>query len=467
MSTARIDNPFGYKPIPKLLKQMAIPAIVGNLVNSLYNIVDQIFIGQGVGYLGNAATTIAFPLTTICLALGIMTGLGASSNFNLSLGEQKPEMARKYAANAVSMLFIAGVIIFLLVITNLKSLMIAFGASGEVLSYAMEYTGITSFGLPFLLISIGSNNLVRADGSPKYSMFSIVTGAVLNTILDPIFIFWFKWGIAGAAWATVISQILAAGILLAYYPRFKTVTFKAKDFIPKPKIMINIVKLGLSPFVYQFSATIIQITTNKMLAKYGAMSIYGSDIPIAVAGITFKVYIIFVSIVMGMVQGAQPINGYNYGARNYLRVRESIFLLIKIVLGISAVAFLVFELFPKQIVSLFGNGSKEYFSFAVKYMRIYMALLIPNGIGIACGTFFPQIGNAKKGTQNSILKQIVFLLPLIIILPRFMGVFGVAYATPLTDVLSTIVVVYLMVDELKKIPKENYSHIPEVKGSTE
>ena len=318
-----IENPLGTKPIKKLLISFAWPAITANIINAMYSVIDQIFIGQGVGYLGNAATNVAFPLTTICLAIGLMIGIGAASNFNLELGRGNPEKAKSVVGTAVSSLFIIGIIITILVHIFLKPLMYAFGSTDEILEYAMTFAGITSLGIPFLLISISTNPIVRSDNSPKYSMFAIIFGAVLNTILNPIFIFGFGWGIAGSAWATVISQFLSALILVLYFPKFKSVKFTKQDFIPKIPLLKVAAGFGMPSFVFQGSNMIAQIVTNNLLNIHGTNSVYGNDIPIAVAGIVAKIYIIFIAIIIGLIQGAQPIFGYNYGAKKYERVRTT------------------------------------------------------------------------------------------------------------------------------------------------
>lgn len=453
-NTIKEQNPLGYKPVSKLLASLAIPAVVANLVNALYNIVDQIFIGQGVGYLGNAATNIAFPIVTICLAIGLMIGVGSAANFNLELGRKNPDKAKHVAGTAASLLVIIGVLLCIIILIFLKPMMIVFGATDNILDYAMEYTGITSFGVPFLLFSIGANPLVRADGSPKYSMMSIIIGAVLNTILDPIFMFVFGMGIAGAAWATVISQIISALVLALYFPKFKTVKFEWKDFIPQFSAMKIIVSLGISSFIFQFSTMIIQITTNNLLKIYGESSIYGSDIPIAVAGIVAKINVIFIAVVIGIVQGAQPIFSYNYGAKNYGRVRQTMRLLLKVTITISSLIFVVFQVFPVQMISLFGSGSDLYFQFGVKYMRVFLFFMFINGVQIGASTFFPSIGKAVKGVIISLMKQIAVLLPLLIILPKFMGVDGIMFATPVTDFISFIVAVVFLVYEFKKMPRD-------------
>ena len=446
-------NPLSYKPVGKLLKSLAIPAIIANLVNALYNVVDQIFIGQGIGYLGNAATNIAFPIITICLAIGLTLGIGGASNFNLELGKGYPEKSKHTAGTAASTLIIIGIILCISVRIFLEPLMISFGATDKILEYSMEYTGITSYGIPFLLFSIGVNPLVRADGNAKYSMIAIVIGAILNTILDPLFMFVYNWGIAGAAWATVISQIISASLLLIYFPRFKSVKFSLNDFIPQLHYLKRIISLGFASFIYQFSNMIVLVTTNNLLKIYGKNSIYGSDIPIAVFGIVMKINVIFIAIVLGLVQGAQPIFGFNYGAKNYHRVRETMRLLLKVTFSIATILFMIFQVFPKQIISLFGEGDKLYFEFAIKYMRIFLAFISLNSIQISIATFFPSIGKAIKGATVSLTKQLIVLFPLLLILPRFFGVEGVIYATSLTDLVAFTVAIIFLINEFKYMPK--------------
>ena len=446
-------NPLGYKPVGKLLKSLAIPAIIANLVNALYNVVDQIFIGQGIGYLGNAATNIAFPIITMCLAIGLTLGIGGASNFNLELGKGYPEKSKHTAGTAASTLIIIGIILCISVRIFLEPLMISFGATDKILEYSMEYTGITSYGIPFLLFSIGVNPLVRADGNAKYSMIAIVIGAILNTILDPLFMFVYNWGIAGAAWATVISQVISALLLLIYFPRFKSVKFSLNDFIPQLHYLKRIISLGFASFIYQFSNMIVLVTTNNLLKIYGKNSIYGSDIPIAVFGIVMKINVIFIAIVLGLVQGAQPIFGFNYGAKNYHRVRETMRLLLKVTFSIATILFIIFQVFPKQIISLFGEGDKLYFEFAIKYMRVFLAFISLNSIQISIATFFPSIGKAIKGAIVSLTKQLIVLFPLLLTLPRFFGVEGVIYATPLTDLIAFTVAIIFLINEFKYMPK--------------
>lgn len=449
-----IENPMGTQPIKKLLMQLAIPAMIANVVNALYNIVDQIFIGQGVGYLGNAATNIAFPITTICLALGLMTGVGAASNFNLELGRKEVEKARRIAGTAVVQLIVMGIAVCVIVQIFLAPLMQLFGATNQIFDYAMEYSRITAYGIPFFLFSTGFNPLVRSDGRATFSMMAIIAGAVLNTVLDPIFIFVFQMGIAGAAWATVISQLVSALLLFAYIPKFRSVKFQWEDFIPHMKQVEAIAALGLTSFIFQISALIVQIVSNNLLKTYGAMSIYGSEIPIAVGGIVSKVFVIFIALIIGMTQGVQPIVGYNYGAKYYERVRQTIFLALKIGFGLSFVTWAVFEIFPLQIIQLFGNGNDLYFEFGIRYMRYFMLFTLINGITILITTFFPAIGKAKTGAFLSLARQLLILLPVMLLMTYIFGVEGMMFATPVSDVISLVLCLFFFKRELDDIHKK-------------
>lgn len=447
-------NKLQTEPISKLLFAMAMPAIIANLVNSLYNIVDQIFIGHSVGYLGNAATSVAFPLTIICLAFGLTFGLGGASNFNLSLGRGQIDRASKVVGNAITLSLSVGLIIGLLIIVFIKPLLVLFGATDATMAYAQDYTSITAFGIPFLLFTMSVNPLIRADGSPTYSMMAIVLGAVLNTILVPIFIFQFGWGIKGAAVSTLISQIVSAIYMGLYFRRFKSVQLKKSDFAIQTDIVKSILSIGSSSFIFQSSMLVIQIVTNNMLRKYGAESIYGSDIAIAVAGIVMKINSLFIAVIIGLVQGAQPILGYNYGAKDLGRVRATTKLLLKSAIVISVIAFLSFELFTKSFLNLFGTGSDLYFQFGMKYVRIFLFFVILNGVQIASTTFFQSIGKASIGAFLSLTKQVIFLLPLLFLLPYFLGVEGVMFAAPISDLIAFITALTLLRREFKRMPHD-------------
>ncbi|MEG0377455.1 MAG: MATE family efflux transporter [Eubacterium sp.] len=444
-------NPLATEPIRKLIIKFAVPSIISFLVGALYNIVDQIFIGQGVGMLGNAATNVAFPLTTISTSVALLIGIGSASNFNLELGAGNKERAGGIAGTGIFLLTIVGFILAAIVLIFLKPMMVAFGATDQVLPYALTYTSITAFGIPLLIFSIGCSHLIRADGKPTYSMLCMMSGAILNTILDPLFIFGFGWGIGGAALATVMGQLLSAIIAARYLFKFRTVKL-TKDYLRPQKIFIKaIAGLGAAACFNQLAMTVVQITMNNTLTYYGAMSQYGSEIPLACVGVISKVNIVFMSFILGISQGCQPINGFNYGAKNYDRVRKTFLTAAGAVTVVSVIAFLSFQIFPRQIVSIFGDGTEAYFHFAERYFRIFMLLMFINGLQPMIANFFTSIGKAKMGILISMTRQIIFLLPLILIFPMFMGIDGVMYAGPIADGAAAIVAITMALRELKKM----------------
>lgn len=446
------ENPLESGAIGKLIAKFAIPAIIGGLISAAYNIVDQIFIGQSVGLLGNAATNVAFPLVTLSNSLALLFGVGSASNFSLELGNKQKDRAVQFYGNGISFLLASGVLIFAVVLMFLKPLLILFGATEEVLPYALTYTGITAFGLPFSMISIGGGHLIRADGSPTYAMLSTSSGAILNCFLDPLFIFGFDMGIAGAAYATITGQIISALIVLYYFrKKFKTAKLERRHFRPSVYGVKTIASLGAASCFNQIAMSLVQITLNNTLRSYGAASVYGSDIPLACVGVISKVNVLFMAFVLGIAQGCQPIFGFNYGAKNYSRVRETYKKAATAVTVICVISFLCFQLFPRQIVSIFGTGSELYFEFAEKYFRIYLLFTFINGIQPLTSNFFTSIGKAKLGIAMSLTRQIIFLLPLILILPVFWGIDGVMYAGPIADAAAVVLAAYFAWREMKKM----------------
>ncbi|MGN0421230.1 MAG: MATE family efflux transporter [Lachnospiraceae bacterium] len=449
-----IMNPLATERIEKLIAKFAIPAIISMLVSSLYNIVDQIFIGQGVGMLGNAATNIAFPISIICTATALLLGIGSASNFNLKSGAGESEEASRIVGTGLAMLVICGVIIAVVVLIFLDSLLQVFGVTPDVLPYAQDYTGITAFGIPFLILTTGGNHLIRADRSPTYSMACMLTGAIINTILDPLFIFGFHWGIKGAAWATIIGQIISGILVIVYFLRFRKLELSWSMLLPKGKYLRAIVSLGMASCINQIAMAIVQIVMNNTLRHYGAESMYGTDIPLACVGVISKVNMVFMAICIGISQGCQPIWGFNYGAGQYDRVKQTYKKAFQISLTIGIIFFLCFQLFPRQLVSIFGTGSEEYFHFAERYFRIFMFMTFINGIQPMSSGFFTSIGKAKLGIVVSLTRQIIFLLPLILIFPLFMGIDGVMYAGPIADGAAAIVAIGYSVRELKRFRED-------------
>lgn len=445
------ENPLAYEKVGRLIAKFAVPAIISMLVSSLYNIVDQIFIGQGVGMLGNAATNVAFPVSIICTATALLLGIGSASNFNLESGAGHQERADNIVGTGLFMLAACGIMIGAVVLVFLDPLLDIFGVTEEILPFAQDYLGITAWGIPFLVLTIGGNHLIRADRSPTYSMGCILTGAVLNTVLDPLFIFGFHWGIRGAAWATVIGQVVSGMLVILYFSRFRKLDLKVSMLWPKLPYLKAIVSLGMASCVNQISLAVVQITMNNTLRHYGAASMYGADIPLACVGVISKVNMVFLSICIGTSQGCQPLWGYNYGAENYDRVRETYKKAFQISMCVGIVFFLCFQLFPRQIVSIFGTGTERYFHFAERYFKIFMFMTFINGIQPMCAGFFTSIGKARLGIVVSLTRQVIFLLPLILIFPMFLGIDGVMYAGPIADGAAAAVAIAYSVRELKKM----------------
>ena len=443
------ENPLGVKPVSVLLRRFAVPSVIAMLVSALYNMVDQLFIGHSIGVLGNAATNVAFPLSMVCTSIGLLCGIGGAANFNLCMGRKETEHAKSYVGNAVSMLAILGVILCIAVQLFLRPMMILFGATADVLTYACTYTRITSIGFPFLIVTIGGSNLIRADGSPNYSMACNLVGAVVNSILDPLFIFVFHMGMAGAALATITGQVLSFLLVVRYLRGFKTLPLSLSDLKPKTACWIQIASLGATPAFNQVAMMVVQIVMNNTLTHYGSNSIYGSDIPLACAGIISKVNMLFFSFVIGISQGLQPIVSFNFGAAKYDRVKEAYKKAVFAATAISVVAFLCFQLFPRQIISIFGSGSEEYLHFAERYFRIFLFFTFLNGIQPVSSNFFTSIGAPKKGIFLSLTRQIIFLLPLLLIFPYLFGIDGVMYTAPIADLAAASVSIFMVVREFK------------------
>ncbi len=447
------ENPLGTAPVSKLMFKFAIPSIIAMLVGALYNIVDQLFIGQTVGTLGNAATNIAFPLSTSCIALALLFGIGGASCFNLSLGRGEKEKAIHFVGNALIMLFICGTVLCLIAQVFLTPMLLAFGAPADVLPYAESYVRITSLGFPFLLLTTGGGHLMRADGSPKMTMISNLSGAIINTVLDAIFVLGFDWGMEGAAYATIIGQIFSAGLVINYMRKFKTAPLQRKHFKVEWQYLGQIMSIGMASFFNQLAIMIVQIVLNNSLKHYGALSSYGESIPLACAGIVMKVSQVFFSIVIGIGQGTQPIESFNYGAKNYKRVREAYKMACIAGGSISLVSFLLFQLFPRQILAAFGDGTASYFEFGEKYFRVFLFFTCLNFLQPITSTFFTSIGKAIKGVFLSLTRQILFLLPLLLILPAVMGIDGILYAGPISDAVAAVITVSMVLFEFKAMKK--------------
>ncbi|SDI23658.1 Na+-driven multidrug efflux pump [Pseudobutyrivibrio sp. 49] len=455
MNQSTAMNPLGTEPVGTLLRKFAIPSIIAMLVGSLYNMVDQLFIGNFVGPLGNGATNIQFPLSILNVSIALLCGIGAASTFNLAMGRGETEKAGYYIGNAVSLMLIGGLALSIITELFLEPILLGCGATENILPYAMEYSRICAIGYPLFILSAGGAHIVRADGSPNMTMAINMTGAIINTVLDFLFVAVFKWGMTGAAVATIIGQCISGIMVLVYLTKFKTVKLHKEHFIPNPAMIAAVTSLGTAPFINQIAMMLVQITMNHVMGHYGAQSIYGSDIPITCAGIISKVNGICFSFVIGISQGLQPIISFNYGAKQYKRVKDALILALKLAACITFTSWACFQLFPRQIVSIFGSGDELYFQFCEKYFRIFLFGICSAFLQPISSNFFTSIGKPYKGIFMSLTRQVLFLAPLIIFLPMIFGFNGVLYAGPIADVLSFTICLILV--------KKEFNH-PEFKN---
>lgn len=445
------ENILGTEKIGKLIRKFSIPCIISMLVNSLYNIVDQIFIGRGVGYLGNGATNIVFPIVMICLAFSLMYGDGTSAYLSLKLGEKKEKEAAKGVANGILTASIIAIVLCAITLIFLPQILNVFGCTDALRPYALRYGGIIAIGIPFMMIGTTLNSIIRADGSPRFSMTTMVTGAILNTMLDPIFIFVFKMGVEGAAIATILSQFITFLFNASYVRKFKTIQLSKKMFKPQGSIIKKVTMLGVSSFINQMSIVLVLAIENNLLVKYGMESKFGSEIPITVLGIVMKISQILNSIIIGIAVGAQPIFGYNYGAKNFSRVKEALKKVLGIGVLISVIAFILFQTIPDKLIAIFGSGDEIYIEFACITFRTYLMLCIVNGIQIPSGIFFQAIGKAQKSAILSLSRQVLFLIPAMIGFGSIWGLMGVLYAGPFADGLAFVLATSLLIYEVKTL----------------
>ena len=399
-------SPFATEPIGRLILKFAVPSVIALLVNSLYNIVDQIFIGWGVGYLGNGATNVVFPITIIALALSMMIGNGGAAYLSLKLGEGKTDAAQKGVGNAVALVTVVSVVLAVVFLVFIDPILTLFGATDLLRSLALEYGFIIGLGLPFMMISAAINSMIRADGSPKHAMVSMVIGAILNVILDPVFIFVFQMGVKGAAIATVLGQVASFAVSVVYLPRFKTARLNAPSFRLSGRTCGNILTFGLSSFITQFAITIVMALTNNLLAIYGATSIYGAEIPLTATGIVMKVNQIMIAILLGIATGTQPILGFNYGAKNFKRVKKALEIALIASEVVSILAFLIFQFAPMSVVILFGSEEGLYNEFAVKAFRIFLMLCPLTGFQTMAAVYLQAVGKPVKSAILSLARLI-------------------------------------------------------------
>ncbi len=449
----------GTAKIPKLMLKFCVPCILSLLVSALYNIVDQIFVGNSeLSTLGNAATGVVFPIFIIAQAFAWWIGDGSAAYMNLHQGCGDTENVHRCVGTGMVVTFAVSVTLLALFYPLKTPLLTLFGASENSIGYAIEYFNIILGFFPVYMLMNMINAVIRADGSPNWSMFSMLTGAIVNIVLDPVFIFACHWGMAGAAWATVIGQAVSLSISVGYLFRTKTFRLKRKSFLPSFKTFGEAVKLGLSSFITQMTIVIIALVCNIMLAKYGSMSRYGADIPIAVIGIESKVFTVVINIVVGIVLGCQPIIGYNVGAGKSDRVRRLYRYILFCTLAVGIGSTLLFELAPNAVVGLFGKPTNiqnpdDYWDFAQKTFRIFLALVTFTCTIKMSSIFFQAVGKPVFAVLTSLIRDIVCFVPCICILPLFWGIDGILISAPIADLAAMTVTAALTIVYFKKAKK--------------
>lgn len=438
----------GEEKIGKLLLKFSIPAIVGMVVNAIYNIVDRIFIGNFVDSLGLGGITIAFPIMIIIMAFGMLIGIGATSLISIRLGEGKREEAELILGNAMVLLIVISLTLSIFGLIFLDPILKLFGASPQILPYAKEYLSIILLGAVFQSIGFGMNNFIRADGSPKMAMATMLIGAILNTILDPIFIIVFNMGIKGAALATIISQAVSAAWVLNYFFSGKSsLVVKKENWKLKPHIVKNILAIGSAPFAMQVAASGITTLLNRSLITYGG------DLAVSAYGAINSFSTILLMPIFGINQGSQPIIGYNYGAKNYDRVKKAFLLAITAATTITIIGFVVTRMFPSQLIALFNSKDKELVNIGANGMKIFFTMLPLIGFQIVSSNYFQATGKPKQAMLLSLSRQVLMLIPAILILPRFFDLNGVWMAGPTADFFSSLLTGTFILIELKKLQK--------------
>lgn len=445
-----------------LLIKFSVPCIMGLLISALYNIVDQIFIGNSeLGYLGNAATGVSFPVICIANAFAWCVGDGAASYLSICAGRKDTDSAHKCVGSGITTTVIISLVLMAVCELFAAPLMSLFGASEQTLGMAVEYFQIIAAFFPFYLLLNVMNSMIRADGSPAFAMTAMLAGAILNIILDPVFIFGLKWGIAGAAWATAIGQVVSFLTCTVYFFKPKNFKLTWRSFIPDREVLKNTISMGAATFIAQISIVVVSLVSNMTLAHYGALSKYGQDIPISVFSIQTKVYTIVCNIVTGIVLGGQPIFGYNYGAKRMDRVKEAYKLVLTGTLVVGIVATIIFQCWPQLVIGIFGAGSELYQEFAVKTFRIYLSLMTVTCLVKMTAIFFQSIGKSVRAVVASLIRDIICFTSMAILLPYVLeakqagsGIMGILYAAPIADFVAAIVILILTVSFFKNVEKE-------------
>ena len=450
----------GKEKINTLLLSFAIPCVISMLINSVYNIVDQIFIGKGVGTLGNAATNVIFPLVIIANAISGLIGNGASANLSLRLGEKKEDEAKKCIGSAITLTIIVSIVFSIIIYLLLPNLVYLLGCTENVYHYALDYGRIILIGAPFMITYSAIASIIRADGSPKYSMILLVVGAIINIILDPIFIFTFNMGVKGGAIATVIGQIVSCIMALVYIPKIKSVKLEKSDF-KLDKSITRTLGLGLSSFITQATVLALFVFMNNIMTKYGATSKFGSDIPLSVYGVISKINSLYISTILGISIGSQPIIGFNYGAGNYSRVRETLRKVLVINMIVGIIFNTIFFLFPTELAGIFISETDPsydlFMEFAVLMCRSFLLVCCLNFLEMTTSIVVQSLGNVKKATAVSFIRQIILFIPIALILCILCkkGIYGALYAGCISDSITFVISIFILLSEYKKLKDDN------------
>jgi len=455
LSDMQRTNPLAYEPINKLLLSYAIPGIIAMLVNSLYNIVDQIFIGHSsAGYLGNASTTIIFPLINFGLAVALLFGQGCAAYISLKLGADEAQDVNRAFGSMLTALTVCGVLYSVLCAIFMEPVLTALGATDAIMGYCKDYGYIILIGQPLVILTIGMGNVTRADGSPAFIMNRMLIGAGINVVLDPIFIFALDMGVAGAAIATVISQAVAFVLSVLYFVKASHyVKFEKGIFWPDFPLLGRLAMLGASGFATQTAVSLVNLIMNNMLRHYGALSVYGSEVPISAMGIVLKVGAIMIAVLVGISQGAQPILGFNYGARNYKRVKQTYFTSIKAGITFSVACWLMFMIFPRYLILLFGDNTPLFVEFGVLCYRRYLGLMCVAGFQIVSANYFQAVGHPVKAIFLTLSRQFIFLIPIMFAFGALFGIDGILFSGMAADALACIVTGTTIVLEIRRLDR--------------
>ncbi len=455
-NTQKTGSPLETEPLSKLLLRYSVPTTLTLMVNYLYNVVDQIFIGHGAEITGMAAVNVAFPVSILVNAVALLLGDGCAANVSLCLGRKDQETADRIFGHAVTWIITGGIVMALLCGIFTPQIVRLCGSTETAYAEAAAYLRVIAWGIPFQLICPAFTAMIRADGSPKYTMKCMMTGAVINLILDPVFIFGLNMGVVGAGIATVIGEVAAGVLCLLYLCRLQTVHLTREALRPTWALTQRILKLGFPSLLTQSLTALVQIVLNNLMRVYGAASIYGSDIALSVYGMMMKVYQIAHSMFVGVSSAIQPINGYNFGAKNYDRVRKTYRMATGIALAISGLWWLIYLLFPRQLAMLFVSDNPLYLDCTAHCFRLYMMAFFLYGVHMTTASFFQGIGKPTCSLLIPLVRQGVLLIPLALLLSRHWGLDGALFAVPIADILTCVLCVIMAYGEFRGWKKRGW-----------